>query len=91
MKKQSRQPKTGDLLQDSRRRRQEMFMGFGLILTIGLVAAAAYALGWRPQSAGSSFDLGNSGKSALDIAKERYARGEIDKEEFTQIRQDLGS
>ena len=68
-----------------------MFMGFGLILTIGLVATAAYALGWRPQSAGSSFTTGGSGKSALDIVKERYARGEIDKEEFAQIRQDLGS
>ena len=68
-----------------------MFMGFGLILTIGLVAAAVYALGWRPQGADSSFNVGDSGKNALDIAKERYARGEIGKEEYTQIRQDLGN
>ena len=31
----------------------------------------------------------SSARDALDIAKERYARGEISREEFEQIRRDL--
>lgn len=68
-----------------------MFMGIGLILTIGVVAAIAYALGWRPQGQNSSFLTKVDNKSPLDIAKERYARGEIGKEEYAQLRQDLSS
>jgi uncharacterized membrane protein len=68
-----------------------MFMGFGLILTIGVIAAIAYALGWRPQDQNSSFLSEEDNKSPLDIAKDRYARGEISKEEYAQLRHDLSS
>lgn len=32
---------------------------------------------------------GNDGRSPLDIAKERYARGEITQEQFQRLREDL--
>ena len=32
---------------------------------------------------------GSSQKNALDIARERYARGEISREQFEQIKRDL--
>ncbi len=68
-----------------------MFMGFGLIFTVLIIGAIVYALGWRPQGQNNLFNSSGGGASALDLAKERYARGEINKEEFEQIRHDLNS
>jgi putative membrane protein len=68
-----------------------MFMGFGLIFTVLIIGAIVYALGWRPQRQNNLFTSPSSGKSALDITKERYARGELSQEEFEQIRHDLNS
>ena len=67
-------------------------MGFGLLFVLLVVGAVAYAGGWRPQfgqwsEAGNSAGRGNN--NALEILRERYARGEIDKEQYERMRSDL--
>ena len=68
-----------------------MFMGFGFIFTLLLIGAIVYALGWRPQGQNNLLTSPDSTQSVLDITKERYARGEINQEEFEQIRHDLSN
>lgn len=62
-------------------------MGFSWILMIlfwGLVIAGIVALiRWFSERSGSR------GKTALEVLQERYARGEIQKEEFEQKKRDL--
>jgi len=65
-------------------------MGFGFIWVIVLVAVVAYLMGWRPEN----LNLGGSGqqsdeKTPMGILRERYARGEITKDEFERMRADL--
>ena len=60
---------------------------FGMVMMIafwvGVVALAIWAIeSFRPRS-------GRTGETALDIARRRYAAGEISREEFEQIRRDL--
>ncbi len=67
-----------------------MMMGFGLIWVILIVGVIAYLMGWRPEN----FNLGGprqqrDERAPLEILKERYARGEITKEEFERTRVDL--
>ncbi len=62
-------------------------MGFGWIIGLLILIAIIWLVvrsvnqNNRPQQPGS--------KSALDILKERYARGEIDKKEFDERKSDL--
>jgi putative membrane protein len=55
---------------------------FWILLIIVLLWIVKVASGGGSPSSGS-------GKSALDILKERYARGEIDQEEYEQKKKDI--
>lgn len=63
-------------------------MGIGFLWILFIAFAIAYVIGWRP-------DFLNSNKpnppeqSAPDILKERYARGEITRDEYLATRKDL--
>ena len=62
---------------------------FGIIMMLVMVAliAIVVALIWRAVNPGSSGTSGDD--SALTILKERFARGEIDKNEFDERRRVL--
>ena len=67
-----------------------MMFGFGLIWVILIVALVAYLMGWRPEDLNLGQRQGRSDEKApLEIVKERYARGEITKEEYERMRSDL--
>lgn len=66
-------------------------MGFGgifmILFWVVIIVAVVTLVRWLA-SGSSRFDLPRE-KSALDILNERYARGEIDKEEFEQKKRNL--
>lgn len=65
-------------------------MGIGMLLfwIVVIVALILLIKNFRGVDAGKS---GTKGKSALDILKERYVRGEIGREEYEQKKHDLGA
>ena len=63
-------------------------MGFGMLLFWGLLIVGIVMLVKCTMSSGSCGKRDGE-KSALDILKERYARGEIEREEFEQKKHDL--
>ncbi len=80
-------------------------MGFGFgfggimmllvtLVIIGICVALVAALFPRAASSGSTTGAAQSGaglQSAADILKQRYARGEISKEQFEQMKRDVGA
>lgn len=70
------------------------FMPLGWIFMIlwwGLIIAGIVALvNWLMAQSRGSNQPSNHMKPSLEILKERYARGEIDKKEFEEKKKDLG-
>lgn len=64
-------------------------MGLGLIWVLLLVGVIAYLMGWRPDFVQGASRYERPGKTPMDVLKERYARGEIDREEYEEKRRDL--
>ena len=61
-------------------------MVFWVLVIVGLV----FLIKWLIQATRGGGDMaGRSRSTALDILKERYARGEIDKAEFEEKKRDL--
>jgi len=64
-------------------------MGFGLIFILLVIGAVAYAMGWRPQQYINQQPMQSSQQTPMEILNDRYARGEIGREEYLQLRSDL--
>lgn len=58
---------------------------FWILILVGLV----FVIRWLVQTTGKGGHSGQSGSRAIDILKERYARGEIDRTQFEAMKRDL--
>lgn len=58
---------------------------FWVLVIVGLVLL----IRWLIQTTRGDREVYRRGSSALEILKERYAKGEIDKEEFEKMKRDL--
>ena len=61
-------------------------MGVGWILILVVIAVVVWLLARGPLGGGGGY---TERRNALDILKERYARGEIERDEFEQKKRDL--
>lgn len=62
-------------------------MGMLIVLVI-IVAAGAFAYSYYRKRGGKDL-FSQDSDGAMDLAKRRYANGEISREEFEQIKRDL--
>jgi putative membrane protein len=66
-----------------------MFLFWGALIVLGFLAFRAFTRSGGWQSKDSYLVVNRHDDSALAILKERYARGEIDSEQYERMRSDL--
>lgn len=66
-----------------------MILFWGGLIALAVVVVRGFTRAGSQASAGDS--SWNRSKSAVEILKDRYARGEIDKAEYEEIRRDISS
>jgi putative membrane protein len=69
-------------------------MVINLIVSVVLIIGVVFLVIWivkRLSNNNSTRMLNNTGLAAVEIAKERYAKGEITREEFQKLLTDLGT
>lgn len=66
-------------------------MGFGFIFWLAILASIIAGVMWflRSQSDTGSQRSRDSSSTGLDVLEERYARGEIDRDEYLQKKRDI--
>ena len=60
-----------------------------IIVWIAVIIGIIFLVKWLVEQGRTNRRTSEGGESALEILKKRYARGEIDKEEFEQKKRDL--
>ncbi|HMN14317.1 hypothetical protein SDC9_90269 [bioreactor metagenome] len=69
-------------------------MLINLVISVVLIIGVIFLVIWivkRLSNNNSEREFNNTTLSAVDIAKERYAKGEITREEFQKLLVDLGT
>jgi len=70
----------------------DWYFGWGWILWFGFIFLMFSSFGnWGYTYRAHQKFGSNSGSNALDILNERYARGEISRQEFTLLKSDIGA
>jgi putative membrane protein len=64
-------------------------MVFMLVFWVLIIVGIVLVVRWLVEQGRPASVSGPGGESALDILKKRYARGEIGKEEFERMKQEL--
>lgn len=62
---------------------------FWIIVIVAVIAVFRMLMDSRSNNMDSRSNSGNASKSALDILNERYARGEINQQEYEQKKRDI--